>query len=140
ELPSEAASNPSEHPPPTQEVLTFRRLETPPKIFFPTFLFQISLDLLFQRLQHARHCHQHRHSLAADCRHHLRRSQCVLENDSSTQQLRQEHPEKLSENVAQRQQIQKADGMHQPLILQVFGDLLLERCDIGKHVGMADHH
>ena len=54
------------------------------------------------------------------------------------QQLRQQDTEKLSEDVAQRQQIQKTERMEDALVLQVLANLALQRLKIGEDVPMGD--
>ena len=42
--------------------------------------------------------------------------------------------------MAQRQQVQKADGMNQTLVLEIFGDLRLESFQVGENVAVGDDH
>ena len=132
ELPSKLAMHSPEDPPAVEEMLSLRRLKSPPEIFEPAFIFQIALDLLLQRLQHARHRHQHRHSLAPDGANDFARLERILENHRAAHQLRQKYSQKLPEHVAQGQQVQEANGMDQAFILQIFLDFCFQRRDVAR--------
>ena len=54
------------------------------------------------------------------------------------QQLRQEDAEKLSEDVAERQQVQKAQRMEDALVAKVLADLALQRLEVGQDVAVRD--
>ena len=132
ELPAELAMHAPEDPPAVEEMLSLRRLKPPPKIFQPAFIFQIALDFLFQRLQHARHRHQHRHALAPDGANDFARLERILKDHGAAHQLRQKHSQELSEHMAQGQQVQEANGMDQAFVLQIFLDFRFERRDIAR--------
>ncbi len=67
------------------------------------FIFQIALDLLLQRLQHARHRDQHRHPFAAYGAMTSPGLNVSWKIDRTTHQLRQKNSQKLPEHVAEWQ-------------------------------------
>src|SRR5579862_7227664 len=64
EFPAKPAMHAPKDPPAMQEVFALGGPEPPLKILEPAFIPQVAFNLLLQRLQHAGHCDQHRHSLA----------------------------------------------------------------------------
>ena len=69
---------------------------------------------------------------------HLGRIQRVLKDDGRRQQLRQKDAEELSEDVAERQQVEKAQRMKDALVLQILADLALQRLQVGQDVAVRD--
>src|ERR1700694_2891194 len=59
ELPSKLAMDAAEDPPAVQEVFAFSGSELLPELFCMTLVFEITFDLLFERLKHARHRDQY---------------------------------------------------------------------------------
>src|SRR5208337_5245609 len=100
----------AEDPPAAQKVLAGGGLEPTAKLLQPSVVLEIALNLLFQRLQHARNRNQHRDSLTADGGDNLGGFERVLKNDRAAHELWEEHAEKLPEDVDERQQVQEADG------------------------------
>src|SRR3984893_16375290 len=113
----------AENPPAAQKMLAFRKSKLLPEFFAAAFVIEIAFDLLFQRLQHARHRDQHGSALAMNGPDHLGRFECVLKYHPAAHQLRQEDSQKLSEDVAEWQQIQEADRMHPSFVLEIFSNL-----------------
>ena len=101
-------------------------------------MLQIAFDLLLQGLQHPRHTNQHGNALAVDGVHDFRRLEFLLKNNGAAQQRRQVHAQELPEHMAERQQIQEPDGVHQALILQIALHPALQGSDIRQHVAVAD--
>ena len=139
ELPSEPAAQGAESPPAAQKVLAFGSGIARGKALTGAGIFQIAFDLLLQRLDHARDGHQHRDAFAANRRHDFRGVECVLENDSAAQQRGKKDSEELAEDVAQRQQVQETNGMHEPLVLQIFSDFRFDGDEVADHVGVGEH-
>ena len=120
ELPSELAMHAPEDPPAMEEMLSFRRLKAPLKILQTALVLQIALNLFFQRLQHARHRHQHRHALAPDSANDFAGLKRILEYHRAAQELRQKYSQELTKHVTQGQQVQEANGMHQRSYFRYF--------------------
>ena len=51
-----------------------------------------------------------------------------------------EESQKLSEDVAQGQQVQEAQGMEPLLVLPMLSDLALNRFEVRQHVAVGDHN
>src|SRR5256885_17144894 len=79
-------------------------------------------------------------ALAADGVDDVTGLQRLLKKNSSTQQWRHVHAEELPENVAERQQIQKAQWVYESCVFEIRTDLRLKRRDVAEHVAMRDHH
>ncbi len=145
ELPSEPTTHIPEGPPAPQKVLPFGCGITRGKILAATTraikaCVEIAFDLLLQRLDHARHGHQHRDPFPADRRHDCGWVECVFKNDRTPQQRWKKNSQELSEDVAQRQQVQEANRMHQPFVLQVFSDFGFDRDEVADHIGVGEQH
>ena len=139
ELPSELAAQVSESPPAVQKVLALGGGVTGGKALTGAGIFQIAFDLLLQRLDHARDGYQHRDALPANRPHDFGGVECVFENDGAAQQRGKKNSEELAEDVAQRQQVQKPNWMHEPLVLQIFSDFGFDRDEVADHVGVGEH-
>ena len=98
--------------------------------------FQMSLE---QR-HHARHRGQHRNALALDGLDQPRGHQTALEVNLGGKDGRNPQPHHLPEDVAQRQRLQKAEWMHQPLPAQIGLRTLLDRLHAGHHVAVGQHY
>src|SRR6185369_7255022 len=129
-----------EDPPAMQKMLAFGFSKLFLEIFQHALLFQVALDLLFQRLQHARHRDQHGNSFAANGAYHFAGLEGILKDHGAAHQLRQKHSEELPENMAQRKEVQKTNGMDEALVLQIFLDLCFKRSDIAENIAVRDHH
>ena len=53
--------------------------------------------------------------------------------------MRKENSEKLSEHVAEREQVQKTDWMREAFILQILLDVRLQRLDVRQDVAVRDN-
>src|SRR5215469_13638497 len=138
-LPTELMVKVSKNPPSLEKVLPFGTLVCRAKPFQFALGLEITFDFLLQRLHHARHGDQHGDSLLGDGGDHIGWLKSVLEKDRAAHERWQIHPEELSENMAQRKQIKKADGMHPALVFEIGPDLSLEGCDVREHVPVRDH-
>ena len=101
---------------------------------------KVAFQLFFQRMQDARHRHQHRDAFILDGADDLCRIQGLLKVNRSRNQLWDENSQKLPEDMNQRQQVEKANGMEYALILQIFFDLRFEGFEIGKNIAVGDDH
>jgi hypothetical protein len=63
-----------------------------------------------------------------------------MKNNSACHDRGQVQRKELAKDVTQRQQIQKANWVHQSLILQIFSDFRLKRCEIGEHIPVCDDY
>src|SRR5262252_9218041 len=139
ELPSEPAPDCAKDPPTMQEVLVFCFAESFLECRHFPAVFEIAFYLLLQRLEHTRDADQDRNALPTNGFDHLRGFQFLLKDHGASQQRRQEHAQKLAKDVAEGQQIQKAQGMHEALILQIPLHLALEWGSVRQNVSMSDH-
>ena len=63
-----------------------------------------------------------------------------MKYNSAAQYLRDEQTQKLAKHMTKGHQVQKAQRMENPLIFQVFFDLLLQGLKVSKYVFMGNHH
>ena len=68
------------------------------------------------------------------------RIQGVLEEHRGRQQLRQEDAEEFAEYMAERQEVQEAQGMKDALVAQILADLALQRLQVGQDVAVRNDH
>ncbi len=101
---------------------------------------EVVLDLPAHRLDHSRHRDQYRSALAPDCGDDLVRLQTVLENHGAADQRGNEHSQKLSKDVAERQHVDEANGMEDALVFAVLGNLTLNRVHARQQVPVRKHH
>src|SRR5262249_43036424 len=101
---------------------------------------KLAFDPLLQRFDYSRHRHQHGYSLALDGGNHFARVQAVLKDHCSPDQRRNEHGHELSEDVAQRKQIEETDGMENAFVFEVLGNLALDWIQTGQQVAMREHY
>src|ERR1019366_2569212 len=139
EFPSELATQIAESPPAPQKVLALGCFVARGKTLADASVLKIAFDLLLQRLDHARHGYQHGDAFPADRCHDFGWVECVFEHDSSAEQRGKKNSQELSEDMAQRQQVEEANRMHQPLVLQVFSDFGFERGEVADHVRVGEH-
>src|ERR1019366_3805836 len=140
ELPAELPANFAKRPPESQVVLLLGWLKPPPASLPLSAVLQIAFDLLLQRLQHTGHTYQNRYALSPDRMDHFRRLQLFLKNYRRAQQRRQKHSQKLPKHMAQRQEVQKPQRMHEPLILHAPPHLALQRRNVREDIPMGDQH
>src|ERR1019366_9626321 len=106
EFPSELAAQIAEGPPAPQKVLALGRFVARGKILADASVLKIAFDLLLQRLNHARDRHQHGDAFPANRCHDFGWVECVFEHDSSAEQRGKKNSQELSEDMAQRQQVE----------------------------------
>src|SRR5207302_5047160 len=66
--------------------------------------------------------------------------QRVLKNGGDSKQGKYKKAHELPEDVAQRHQIQKADGVEEAFVFQIFPDFRFERLEISEDIAVRDHH
>src|SRR5436309_1202025 len=71
--------------------------------------------------------------------YHVASFRASRKHHDSAQQLRQENAEELSEDVAQRKQIQEANRVYPFFVLEVFANFDFQRFDVGEQIGVGDH-
>src|SRR5262249_3188210 len=101
---------------------------------------ELALDSLLQRFDYSRHRHQHGDSFPLDGGNHFARVQAVLKDHCSPDQRRNEHGHELSEDVAQRKQIEKTNGMKNAFVFEVLGNLARDWIQTGQQVAMREHY
>jgi hypothetical protein len=100
---------------------------------------EVAFNFLLQRIHQPRNRYQHRNPLALDGGDDLGRIQRIFKNDSCAQQWRKKNSQKLPEHMTQRQQVEEAQGMHQPLILPILLDLPSQGNHVPGDIRMAEH-
>ncbi len=91
----------------------------------------------FEQRQHARHGGQHRNALAADGLNQLGRHQATLEMHLGGKDGWDPQPHHLAEDMAQRQGVQKTQGMEGLLIAHVGLRAVGDGLHAGQHVAMG---
>src|SRR6185437_1871622 len=102
EFPSKKTADFSESPPAFQEMLILGA--------FPIFIDirpQLAAQLVFQRLHHARHRHQHGNAFALDGCNDVAGFKAILEMHGSAEQCRDKHSHELPEYMAEWEQFKK---------------------------------
>src|SRR5580658_8159966 len=127
-------------PPAAQEFFAIGALKVSAEAFDLAFGFEGALEFVAQRFDQPRHGDEHGDSLASNRGRHIGGPERIEEDRRRAQNLRNENAEHLSENMAERQQIQKFQRMKKSLILAVARDLPLDRLEIREHVPMREHH
>src|SRR6185437_6639392 len=140
ELPSHLAMNAAEGPPAAEKVFAFGGGELFAKLIQPAGVCEIAFDLFFERLQHTRHCDQHRDSFAADAADDVAGLERLLKENCSAQERRHVHAEELPKHMAKRKQVEKAERMNETFILEIRPDLCLQRCDVAENVAVSNYY
>ena len=71
--------------------------------------------------------------------HDLGGIESVLENDSCAEQRRKKNSEELTEDVAERQQVEKAQRMKEAFVLEILRNLGGDGSEIAGHVGVGEN-
>ena len=143
ELPSELAVDAAEFPGAPKEFFAFGGAEFRVELLVPSAVclrLDVALDFPAQGIEHARHGDEQRGALAANGAHNFRGVERFLEDDRGTHQRRNEDPEELAEDVAQRKQIHEAQGMKETLVFQIGLNSALERLEIRENVAVREDH
>src|SRR5438132_7880517 len=118
ELPAEHSMNTPKCPPPEDEVAAFGGYDFFSKLLKFATRFVVSFNSFAQDFEHPRHRHHNRDTFAPDGFNDVRRIERCLKEDFAAKQLGHEDTHELSEHVAQRYQIEKAQRMDQALPFQ----------------------
>ena len=98
--------------------------------------FQIALQFLFQAFEKPGHGDDHRNPFRFDRFNHFTRVQRVLKVNFALQEWRHQNSHELTEDVAQRNQVQKPHRVKPAFPAQVLLDFLFERCQVREQVTM----
>ena len=93
----------------------------------------------FQHSQNARHRGQHRNALAVDLLDQPRRCQPALEMHLGLEKRRNPKAHGLAEDVAQRQRVQNAQRMNQPLVAHVGLGAVFDWDHAGQHIAVREN-
>ena len=96
--------------------------------------------VLLQDVEDLRHADDHRDLPLAHAPHDVVRVEAAHEDHRSVDERRNVRGHRLSEEVAERQQVQESDRLKGPRVPLVFVDLARHRHDVGEDVAMTDHH
>src|SRR5207248_804768 len=138
ELPAEVTVDASERPEPLERVRAFGGGKLPAQLFAAATRGLPPLDVLAQRFEHARDCDDDRDALGLDGAGYLRGVERVLKVNFAAKELRHEEPHELPEDVAERQEVEEADGVDEALPTQVLPRLLFERREVGEQVAVRE--
>src|ERR1700722_20499021 len=105
--------NAAEAPLTLQKMLALGLLKTTLEFFELTGSCEIPLDLILQGFGEPGHGDERRDALIVNRAKQIGRIESVGENRCGAKDLRQKNSEQLTENVAQREQIQEAQRMNQ---------------------------
>src|SRR5579859_298437 len=140
EFPSKHFMNPSESPRPPQKMFSFRRLARRRKPLAPSARFDLSFHRPAQRIQHSRHGNQRRRLLFLDRPQYFHRIARTLQHHRRSHERRHKQRHKLPEHVAERNQRNKPQWMHPPLIPRVLHNLFFNRLQIRQKISVRQHH
>ena len=102
--------------------------------------FEAALDFTLERFQQSRDGDQYGYPFASDRFQQIAGIESFKKDGGSAEQRRDENRKQLAENMAQREEIEKSQRMENTLVAQVLLHFMFDRFDIGKNVGMGDHH
>ena len=89
--------------------------------------FVVSFDLLAHRVKNARYANDHRHPLTLDGFDNLSWYQGLLKEDGAPEKLGHEDAHELTEDVAERQQVEETYRMNEALPFQIPLNLPFQR-------------
>ena len=130
----------AEDPPATKKVFAFGGRKLVVKLIQAAGVLEIAFNFFFQRLQHAGHRDQHRYPFVAKSVDNVAGLEGLLKKNSAPQKWRQIHSQKLSEDMAQRQEVKKTQRVYEAFVFQIRRDLRLEWRDIAENIAVGDHH
>src|SRR5262245_4988514 len=100
---------------------------------------EVPPDLLLQYLKDARYSDNHRNAIVMSDPHDLCGIQLAGEGDRAFQKHRNKQSHRLSEHMAERQQVENADRLKWFGPLSVFCDFFLKRPQVGANVAVPMH-
>src|SRR5580658_6141510 len=140
EFPPETPANLSEAPPPLQEMFAIGRLVIAPKFLELPARREIAFDLVAQRFNQARHRDEHGDTLVVNRPNHFSGIESVDKNRGPAENLRQEHSQQLAEDVTQRQKVEKAERVKEPLVAPVAIDFSFEGFEVREKVPVSENN
>jgi hypothetical protein len=63
-----------------------------------------------------------------------------LKYHRAAHELRQKDSQKLSKDVAERQQVQETDRVHPAFVLKIFPNLHFQRCNVRENIAMRNYN
>src|ERR1041384_191931 len=100
---------------------------------------RVAFDCLAQRVEQARHRNDAVDAFAPHSVDQFTRAQVVLQEDLRADELRHEDGHELAEDVAERHEVQEAQGMKEALPTAIFIYLSFDGREIGEQVAMRKH-
>ena len=97
-------------------------------------------EMVPQDLEDLGHAHQHRHAPIVDLPDDVVGRVAAREHHEAGQHRRDERSHRLSEHVAERQEVEESNREKRPGPLAVLRDLPLDRHDVGEEVPVGDDH
>ncbi len=140
EFPAETPANLSEAPPPLQEMFAIRSLVIALEFLELAARREIAFDLVAQRFNQARHGDQHGDALVVNRPNHFRGIESVDKNRGPAENLRQEHSQQLAEDVTQRQKVEEANRVKEPLVAAVAIDFSFDRLEVCEKVAVSENN
>ena len=98
--------------------------------------FEVALDLVPQRFDQAWHGDQHGYTLAVNCANYFARIERVQKDGRSAEKLRNENSEKLSEHMAQRQELEEAQRMKNAFVAAIARELFFDGSKVREDVSV----
>ena len=95
------------------------------------------LEVVAEHLEDLRDADQHGDPPGSNLRDDLLRREAAGEDDRPRQHRRHERRHRLSEHVAQRQEIEEANRLERPRVSSVLRELVLDRDDVRQDVAMG---
>jgi len=138
EFPAEAAVNRAETPPAAEEMFTLGRFEIALKFFEIAAGREVALDLILERFDEARDGDEHGHALAVNRADYFRGVERIEEHGCAAQNLRKKNSEKLAEDVAERKEVEKAQGVKEAFPAAVTVDFSFECFEVGEEVAVGE--
>ena len=138
EFPAEAAVNRAEAPPAAEEMFAFGRFEIALEFFELAAGGEIALDLILERFDEARDGDEHGDTLVVNRADYFRGVERIEEHGCAAENLGEENSEKLAEDVAERKEVEKAQGMKEAFPAAVAVDFFFEGFEVGEQVAVGD--
>ena len=138
EAKTEETVNAAEAPGAAEKWLSLRYsvilIEPPP----PPARIDFALDDGTEKIEHTRDGDEHGGAFASDGTQNLRGIGGIFEGDGSAKKRRDEKRHELSENVAERNQRDEANGMQETFIFQIGFHAALDRLEVGEKISVRE--
>src|ERR1700730_11934686 len=137
EFPAEPAMDRAEAPAALQKVFGLGFLKVAPQFLGLPARCKVALDLVLKRFDEPRHGSEQGDALVVNRTDDLGRVQRVQENRRGPGDLRQENAEQLTEDMAERQQIEEAQRMNNSFVASIALDFSLHRLQGRQQVSLG---